>query len=487
MKLRGKRVGALVAGAAALSALAAAAAYANAITGPGSSESPYVVRSRPGVVTKSILTVGDTVPGRGGGSYRMVGLPDGLGGFDNGDGSFTLLSNHELGSAVGVPRDHGAAGAFVSRWTVDKRSLEVRSGSDLIQQISTWNAATSSYDAPAKGVTLNRLCSADLARVSAFYDFRTGNGYPGRLFTDGEESSTGRAFAHALDGTSYELPALGKYAFENVVPRPRSGDVTVVAAQDDTTPGQVYIYKGTKTGAGNPAERAGLANGTLYGVKVQGVADESRETTIAPGAPFSLASLGDVRNKSAAEVESASAAAGATRFLRPEDGAWDPTNPDAYYFVTTDRFNSATQTGRSRLWRLNFADGRRPELGGTIDMLLDGTEGQEMLDNITVNSRGQVLAQEDPGGQDHLARLWIYSPKADALTEIAHHDPDRFLPESPGFLTNDEESSGIIDASRILGKDWYLFDVQAHYATPGELVEGGQYLALHVPAGEYPR
>ena len=39
-----------------------------------------------GVVTKSILTVGDAV-----GSYRMVGVPDGLGAFDNGDGTFTVL------------------------------------------------------------------------------------------------------------------------------------------------------------------------------------------------------------------------------------------------------------------------------------------------------------------------------------------------------------------------------------------------------------
>lgn len=255
-------------------------------------------------------------------------------------------------------------------------------------------------------------CSADLAPLSAFYNRKSGNGYPGRLFTDGEENSTGRAFAHALNGTSYELPAMGRYAFENVVPRPKGGDTTVVAAQDDTTPGQVYIYKGTKTSSGNPVDRAGLTNGTLYGVKVAGVADESRDTGIASGTSFSLASLGDVRNKTAAELETASAAAGVTRFLRPEDGSWDPSNPNAYYFVTTDRFNSATQVGRSRLWRLNFVDAKRPELGGTIDMLLDGSEGQEMLDNITVNKRGQVLAQEDPGGQNYVAKVWLLSPKA---------------------------------------------------------------------------
>jgi hypothetical protein len=60
-------------------------------------------------------------------------------------------------------------------------------------------------------------------------------------------------------------------------------------------------------------------------------------------------------------------------------------------------------------------------------------------------------------------------------------EPDLFLPGAPNFLTNDEESSGIIDASDFLGDGWFLLDVQAHYPLPGELVQGGQLLALHVP------
>jgi hypothetical protein len=35
----------------------------------------------------------------------------------------------------------------------------------------------------------------------------------------------------------------------------------------------------------------------------------------------------------------------------------------------------------------------------------------------------------------------------------------------------------------ILGEGWFLGDVQAHYATDGELVEGGQLFALHIPPG----
>src|SRR6185295_14996980 len=47
------------------------------------------------VTNYSLLTVGDTNrPDVNG--YKMVGLPDGLGAFDNGNGNFTLLMNHEL-------------------------------------------------------------------------------------------------------------------------------------------------------------------------------------------------------------------------------------------------------------------------------------------------------------------------------------------------------------------------------------------------------
>ena len=270
------------------------------------------------------------------------------------------------------------------------------------------------------------------------------------------------------------------------MPRPGGGEATVVVATDDSSPGQIYVYKGAKTATGSPVERAGLTNGSLYGIKVVGVADESRDAGIPSGTPFTLAPLGDVRGRSAAELESASNGAGVTRFLRPEDGAWDPTNPDVLWFVTTDRFGTPASPGRSRLWRLTFADASRPELGGTIDEMLDGTEGQQMFDNITVNDRGQVLIQEDPGNQPYIARIWLYSPWADRLVEVAHFDPERFAPGAAAFLTQDEESSGIVDASQELGAGWYLLDVQAHYGIPGELVEGGQLLALHVPYGRYP-
>ena len=137
-----------------------AEAAPGAATGPSSSESPYVVGSQSGVVTKSILTVGDAV-----GGYRMVGIPDGLGAFDNGDGTFTVLMNHELSSTAGIVRAHGARGAFVSKWTVRKSDLTVLHGEDLIKTLHTWNPALQGgagdwevSNSDVDTARLNRLC-----------------------------------------------------------------------------------------------------------------------------------------------------------------------------------------------------------------------------------------------------------------------------------------------------------------------------------------
>ena len=95
-----------------------------------------------------------------------------------------------------------------------------------------------------------------------------------------------------------------------------------------------------------------------------------------------------------------------------------------------------------------------------------------------------MLLQEDVGNQPHIGRVFSYDRKRGVLTPIAQHDPARFLAGSANFLTQDEESSGAIDVSDILGEGWFLLDVQAHYGISGELVEGGQLLAVQLPQQE---
>jgi hypothetical protein len=389
-----------------------------------------------------------------------------------------------MGNTVGVTRAHGAKGAFVSKWVINKSDLSVISGSDLTKSVYLWNGTSyTKYDAANTTAlaAFNRFCSADLPEVSAFYNAATGLGTQQRIFMNGEESGAeGRAFAHISTGpdagSSYELPYLGKFSWENSVASPLASNKTIVAGMDDATPGQVYIYIGTKTNTGNDIEKAGLSGGKLYGVAVTGLTTEVSTSFPAANTTFTMKDLGLVQNTTGATLNTNSNAAGVTNFLRPEDGAWDPKSPSDFYFVTTNSFTSP-----SRLWRLRFTDIANPELGGTITALLDGTEGPKMMDNIGMDNFGHILIQEDPGGQTHIAKVWQYTIATDAVKIVGEHDQTRFTPGSSNFLTIDEESSGIIDMQTILGPGMYILYDQAHYAQAGEVVEGGQLLAFYNP------
>ncbi len=93
---------------------------------------------------------------------------------------------------------------------------------------------------------------------------------------------------------------------------------------------------------------------------------------------------------------------------RPEDGAWDPNQPNDYYFVTTAGFNTETTPRNSQLFRMRFHDVTDPMSGGTIEVLINGQGIAQMFDNITVDNQGRVLIQVDPGGNAYLAKVWAY-------------------------------------------------------------------------------
>lgn len=445
------------------------------ITGPTSSQSPYLlpVPSATGVQTVSLLTVGDSV-----GGYRLAGIPDGMGAYQRAPNarSFGLLVNHEIQATSGIVRAHGQTGAFISFWGVSRLDKSVFLGRDHILNVSTSGSQA-----------IGRLCSGDMADRVAFWPGATPLTAEPYVFLSGEEvGAEGRVFAHVVTGpnarTSYELPSLGKYSWENALARPYASPKTVVVGLDDSTPGQVYVYVGDKQSTGTIVERIGLSGGTKYGVRVPGVPLEDRTTALGGQTRFELANLGDVSAITGAQLQANSVAAAVTEFLRPEDGCWDPANPRDFYFVTTDRFNSGATVGRSRLFRLRFDDVNDVTLGGDIENLLDGTEGQQMMDNLCIDKRGNLLIQEDPGNQAYLAKIWQYSIATDTLKLLVEHDPARFVSGGASFLTQDEETSGIFDASDFFGPGWFIANVQAHTANPDpELVEFGQLVAIFNP------
>ena len=460
-------------------------------TGPSSSRPPFQEAIDPGYAIISLMSVGDTVNNKADGvtPHRLVGLLDGLGAFDNGDGTFTVLANHEINVNLGVIRAHGSNGAFVSKIIIAKSNLTVLNVSDLATNIQVWNGSSFVQS----NTTIARLCSADLPAVSAFHFPGGSVGTPNRIFMNGEESTDGRAFAFVATGPdagkAWQLPYLGKFAWENSVASPHAQAKTIVMGLDDdgTTDSQVYVWIGNKQATGLDIEKAGLQNGSLWGVQVTGLAQEVTATTAAQR-NFTLFNFGDVRALSEAQLETFGNTNGVTAFQRVEDGVWDPANPRDFYFVTTASF-----TGNSRLWRMRFTDIANPEAGGVLDMLLDGTEGPKMMDNIGIDPDGNLLIQEDPGNQAHIAKTWKYVVATDSLVLVSQHRPTLFTTGQPGFLTQDEEASGIIDVSSILGYRAYLIADQAHSTTgipaglnTTELRENGQLqLMVEVANGNY--
>jgi secreted PhoX family phosphatase len=262
----------------------------------------------------------------------------------------------------------------------------------------------------------------------------------------------------------------------------------VVAASNDESTGQVYVYVGAKKGDGNDVERAGLTGGTLYGIKITGISpDREDDDTVVPpeGAAFELVKLPDVSSVSAARMDVLANRAGVSRMARPEDAVWD-LDGSGLYVASTASFGRT-----SRLWHLTFDDPSDVTAGGVAQVALasppyvaEAPQGPRMMDNLTVNDRGQVLIQEDTGNQPYVSGIWQYDPATGAARRIAQQDPERFEPGAPGFLTQSEESSGIIPAP-FLGRGKYLIASEAHYSHPDpELVQGGQLLVLHVPPGQ---
>ncbi len=495
--------------------LGAAGAHADSFTGPQSSQTPYVVPTADGWQVTSLITVGDSAKES---PYVLVGIPDGMGAVagkfaENGtyvaDKAFmTVFLNHEISSDPpplnnpGVPRAHGTNGAFVSQWTVHLNSLQVKWGEDLIRRVLTWQGDTF---ADTTGTTaFNRFCSGDLPAYTGFYNPATGKGFDGLIYMNGEESGAeGRAFGHVVTGdekgTTYQLPYLGRFSWENSVAHPNSGDKTIVVGLDDSTPGQVYVYVGDKQDYGNPVERAGLQNGSLYGIKVPGV---PLENSGAINGSFTLFPFTREQASGAGSaLQILSVANGVTEFARPEDGHWDTKNPNVFYWVTT----GATLSGKAqtaKLYKLTFDSIANPT-GGTIELVRDastmlttgdaaGTTARS-FDNITVDGDGNVIVQEDPGNSSYIAKTWKIDPVTKDYVQIFESDRERFVSGAPGFLTQDEENSGVIEVTDIVrnanwyeaGRRYYLGNMQAHYKIPGELVEGGQVylMASPKPAG----
>jgi hypothetical protein len=471
----------------------------------------YVDATNPGASLKVLATSGDTI-----GSYVLPGTPDGIG-ITNEGKKIAIYMNHEFtDQASTYARGNGAitAGSTVSKLILDPATQQITSAEDAIKSVVWYDYSTGTYGskpvAPAgsklknafgdlvHSTTLNRFCSSSMAAAGTFVYSQTvtknvkgkivksvvKTGYDGAIYFNGEEDDNeSRAFGLNTDGQLVQLPKLGLAGTETFNAAPINSLNTVLIGDEDgaVNSSELRLYVGKKQNTGTWYEKAGLTNGALYYARVGNIANDTQfRAEVGKGKPTAV-TFNEVATNINGDAQNSNPWIG-TGFSRIEDGAFDPNNPNDYYFVTTSSnktpaattLNPADTVTTARdggaLWRLRFKDVTNPLLGATVEMLLDGSEPQfiNMPDNLTIDKAGNILLQEDPGNNITRSKVWAYRISDAKLVQVLQFTTKYFDKTSPEFITQDEETSGVLDvtdAMRTSKSDkayYYLLDAQVH-------------------------
>ena len=472
-------------------AVVTAVAFAATAFGLGA-KPVYVLSKNAAVDIKAIATVGDQVTGT-----MVRGIPDGMGAYDNGRGGISLLSVHEVSTtnAFALKGKSSTApwGTSITKFTVSKNTKAVTSVQNFMQKVNFYNYTTGKYQETPAGAApvgatagffdwgISRFCSATYAAAGTF--IHNGVGYEGGLFLSGEETGDeSRGFAFDEDGTGYQLPRMGMMSFENIMPSLKPGANTVAIASEDgsATDSQLYVYAGKKQSTGTAIDKAGLTNGDLHVLNIPSAkSDNLFRTTVGKNKKVA-AEFVKVNWDTTTSAFAKESREKGTSMARVEDGHWDPSNPNVFYFVTTESNKDPIATAPNpalptvardggALWRLTFKDAQNPAAGAELEMLLNGGESIYLVkpDNITVTEDGKyLLLQEDPGGNESLARIIAYRVSDGKLAVVAQFDANKFLTGGSEFMTNDEEASGIIDVTKLLAKPG---DTNAYFFTNAQI------------------
>ncbi len=493
----------------------AAAAAAVAVTGAASAAiapiDTYADSLVPEYETVKVVSVGDTVPETSDPTrtYKIVGIPDGLGAHRGPRGTRIVYMNHELNSSVesepvvGQPLNRGA---FVSRLTLT-RDGSVVSGERAYDAVYQDDALVG----PAADVgnttrAFARFCSGGLAGPD--------EGFDRQIYIAGEEDGTaantfdgkgGQAVA-IFDNEVHALGDLGRFAWENALVQSGTGKRTVIMGMEDgpnaidpaVENSQLYMYVGEKSRSKGASvlERNGLVGGKLY-VFVAKNANIASELNFQEGTiSGKWVEIADAGTLDQAGLEAASDAVRAMAFARPEDGAFNTRNDDEFFFNTTGGAAGANALGR--VYSLDL-DAKDPTKGAKLTVevnadaiIADGGDTAMSPDNMAVSGR-YLMVQEDGTTESRAVMaekgrdgsIWRYELdgrsgiKAESATRVVTLSPPGRdgVAVKPGVW----ETSGIIDTSGLFGAGSWLFDVQAHGPTAApapNTVEDGQLVLL---------
>ena len=497
----------------------------------------YMEALASGATLDVLATAGDVI-----GGYALPGTPDGMGAYKDSKGVQLILNHEFTATQAAFAQGNGAAtgGSTFSQLTIDPATGKVTAAKELLKKITWYNyqtkvygstptaptgsaAGISNYYGPAYGKNLDRLCSASLAPAGTFTYKKNGQtvGYSGAIYFTPEESGIqSRGFAMNTAGEAVQLPKLGLAGQETFNAAVTKNEKTVIIGNEDDTvlAGELRLYIGTKNNTGRWFEKAGLTNGSSYFAKVDGIGTDLEFRSYAGKNVPTKVSFKKYDTNATADSQNSKVGSLSTGFSRIEDGAFDPKNPNDYYFMTTETAKYApaialdpenkdvTSREGGGLWRLRFKDINDPLKGATVELLLDGSEWVYMNkpDNIAIDSLGHILIQEDPGGNDQVARVFAYDIKTQKLAVIAKFKDAFFKKDAPAAtkITNDEESSGVIDVTSMYRKStadkssYYMLNAQIHadiaksrpdlsaaeVASLNKAIEGGQIYLLTIPA-----
>lgn len=499
-------------------ALAAAAVVALAAATPAAAATavkPYVEAVGTEYEITPLFSVDDSVPETSDPTkqYRMVGIPDGLGAHPNGDGTSTVFMNHEFTQAtLSQPVVGGPAyrGTYVSKWILDEDGDPI-SGERAFDTV--WNenelvgpAAQADNSTRAFG----RFCSGSIAGPP--------HGFDRWIYLTNEEENSPITFdgmgglsVAIFDNEAHALPKLGRYSKENTVVQPNQGTRTVIFSTEDgpaTLDNQLYMYVGMKdrSAGASVLARNGLDNGKIFVFRSLDLARNSERTFTSGSVTGEWVEIPDADEKSDAELETASDAAGAMTFVRPEDGAFNPNNRNEFFFVTTGSSSGAddgvNELGRLYSLRLHPGNPLKPATltivynadtiiaaGGDIAISPDNLDASSRF--LMINEDGTTESRAVMAAKGRDGSIWRFDlvtgtvgVDVSTATRVVQLDPPGRdgVPVGPGVW----ETSGIIDASAMFDGDTWLSDVQAHSPTtapsPGT-VEDGQ-LFLMTPADD---
>lgn len=487
-----------------------------------------------------LFTVGETIN-----NYTPIGILDGIGVIDLGNGTIRALVNHEVrnnqGASYtlnpGTANQLSVRGARISYFDIDTSSRQIIGSGLAFDKIydRSYNLITSTSQfelAPTIG-GLDRFCSG-----AAFgrYSFGQGIGFEDNIYFAGEETSNGTQWV--LDPSNFDIwaaPEMGRGGWENwtEIDTGRSDRIAMIGG-DDTESAPLYLYIGEKNGVGDGSflDRNGLKQGKLYvWVGDEGVdpRDFAGTGNTSAGRWVEVVNEGNgvgFLNGFATDsnLRAQADALGAFSFSRPEDVSTNPSDGSQIVLASTGRsslFNGADSWGTVYIFDNNLVfdqNGNLDTAASSVSarILYDGNDagggqfsgpdfGVRSPDNLDWSDDGTIYIQEDrsfsdfgqPSGKE--ASIWRLDATTGQATRVGQIDRSASLPggqtdSSPNDLGN-WETSGILDITEFFpsarpGEKILILDVQAHSVRngsiggPNNLVEGGQLGLLTVQTPE---